>query len=111
MLGRHDEVIRVGVRVVLVAAIVGLMVLVFSGSAYSQELSPSEEAAQLLISSERPSAAARVAEAESLLREEKRRRISAVQVAILGTAWQAFNQASPRRLLKSDPEPLAREDP
>jgi hypothetical protein len=101
MLSRHDEVIRVGVRVVVVAAIVGLVVLLFSGSASSQEFSPSEEAAQLLISSQRPSAAERVEEAESLLREEKRRRISAVQVAILGTAWQAFSQASPRRLLKS----------
>ncbi len=101
MLNKQEEVIRVGVWVVVVAAAVGLMVLLLARSARSQELSQPEDLARWLVSDTRPSAAERLEEAESLLRKDRRRRMASLRVAVVEAAWQVFSQASPRRLLMS----------
>ncbi len=101
MLNKQEEVIRVGVCVVVVAAVVGLMVLLLARSAHSQELSQPEDLARWLVLDTPPSAAERLEEAESLLRKDRRRRMASLHVAVVEAAWQVFSQASPRRLLKS----------
>ncbi len=101
MLSKQEEVIRVGVWVVVVAAVVGLIVLLLAGSARSQELSQPEDLAHWLVSDTPPSAAERLEEAESLLREDRRRRMTSLHIGVVETVWQLFSQASPKRLLKS----------
>ncbi|MCZ6712390.1 MAG: hypothetical protein O7B29_00450 [Deltaproteobacteria bacterium] len=101
MLNKQEEVIRVGVWVVVVAAAVGLIVLLLARSARSQELSQPEDLARWLVSDTPPSAAERLDEAESLLRKDRRRRITSIHLAVVEVAWQVFAQASPGRLLKS----------
>ncbi len=101
MLSKQEEVIRVGVWVVVMAAIVGLVVLLLTGVAYPQEPSQPEDMARLLVPGTGPSAGERLEEAQSLLREDRRRRLSGLHLALIDTAWQAFTQASPKRLLQS----------
>ncbi len=101
MLNKQEEALRVGAWVVVVAAVVGLMVLLLARSARSQELSQPADLARWLVLDTRPSAAERLDEAESLLRKDRRRRMASLHVAVLEAAWQVFSHASPRRLLKS----------
>jgi len=101
MLSKQAEVTRVGVWAVVAAAMSGLLVLFLAGAAYSQEASRPEDVAQWLVPDARPSAAERVEEAQALLREVRRRRVMALHITLVDTAWQVVSQASPKRLLKN----------
>ncbi len=70
MLHKQEEVVRVGIRVVVVAAVVGLIVLLFSGVAYPQELAASRLVEELLIRRAPPAVAERVEAVEALLRAD-----------------------------------------
>ena len=105
----RDQVIRVGIRLVLVAFAAGLLVLAFSGSAFSRELPGSvEEAANLLLSHEPVTAEARVDEAHEILRKETNARLTRMGSACFDLAWRGVTPSSPRRLLDSGKR-LARE--
>ena len=101
MLHKQEEVMRVGIRVVVVAAVVGLIVLLFAEVAYPQELASSKLVKELLIRSAPPTVAEQVEAVETLLRADKRRKTGAIHFALVEAAWQVLNQASPKRLLRS----------
>ena len=98
----RDQLIRVGIRLVLVAFAAGLLVLALSDSALSRELPDSvEEATDLLLSHEPVTAEARVDEAGEILREEKKERLTRMSSALFELAWRGATPGSPRRLLDS----------
>ena len=105
----RDQVIRVGIRLVLVAFAAGLLVLALSGSALSRELPGSvEDTANLLLSHEPVTAEARVDEAHEILREERRERLTRMGSACFDMVWGGVTPGSPKRLLDSGRR-LARE--
>ncbi len=105
----RDQMIRVGIRLVLVAFAAGLLVLALSGSALSQERPGSvEDAAYLLLSHEPVTAEARVDEAHEILREERRERLTRMGSACFDMVWGGVTPGSPKRLLDSGRR-LARE--
>ncbi len=102
MSSERDEVIRVGVRLVVVGVAAGLLVLALSGTALSQELLGSGgPVAGMLASYEPLPPAARIEEAEQLLRDERRERVARASSAALDLVWSAATSGSPRRLLSS----------
>ena len=91
MSSERDEVIRVGVRLVVVGVAAGLLVLALSGTALSQELLGSGgPVAGMLASYEPLPPAARIEEAEQLLRDERRERVARASSAALDLVWSAF---------------------
>ncbi len=102
MASDRDQMIRVGIRVVVVAVAVGLLVLALSGEALSQELPASvSEAAEMLVSSEPLPADVRVDRAERLLREDRNARRSSIGSALFDLVWTGATSGSPRRVIKS----------
>lgn len=98
----RDEVIRVGIRLVLVAFAVGLLLIALSGDALSHEVPGSvREAAEVLVSHAPLSSEARVDEAEQLLGEAKQERLANTGSAVLDLLWRGVLLGSPRRILKS----------
>jgi hypothetical protein len=98
----RDEVIRVGIRLVLVAFAVGLLLIALSGDALSHEVPVSvSEAAEVLVSHAPLSSEARVDEAEQLLGEAKQERLARTGSAVLDLLWRGVSLGSPRRILKS----------
>lgn len=109
MSGERDEVIRVGIRLVVVGVAAGLLVLALSGTALSQELLGSGgPATGMLVSYEPLLPAARIEEAEQLLRDERRERVARAGGAVVDLVWSVATSGSPRRLLSSGKR-LARE--
>jgi hypothetical protein len=105
MFRRQDEVVRVGIGVVLAAALAGLLVLLFHGSASPSELTSAEQeeidrAALMLLRCEIRSADERVAEAESMLRRERDSRLGELVSSIAETGWRGMTGASPTSLAK-----------
>ncbi len=98
----RDQVIRVGVRLVVVGVAVGLLVLALSGEALSHELPASvSAAAEMLVSSEPLPADARVDRAERLLRKDRNERLSSMGSALFDLVWTGATSGSPRRVIKS----------
>jgi len=99
---------RVGIRLVVVAALVGLVVLLLQGSAAAEEPAPFAAVAEALASREPMTPEERVAVAESKLGEERHERMLRGYSRLLEIGWQVLTQASPRRVL-SETRDLARE--
>ena len=105
----RDQVIRVGIRLVLVAFAAGLLVLALSNSAFSRELPESvEEATKLLLAHEPVTAEARVDEAREILRDERQERLTRMGSALFDLGWRGATPGSPKRVLDSGRR-LARE--
>lgn len=107
MLRSWDEVVRVGVRAALAAAVVGLLVLALAGRAHPAEADPSDEVVDMLVDRTPPSADERVAAAEAVLQRYRTRRMARLFGAIADTAWRGVTGASPRSLLKSGRQVLS----
>ena len=98
MLAREEEAVRVGIRVVVVAAVVGLLVLLLHRSASSQE---NDAGMQVITERALPSAAERAREVEGILADHASQRRSDTQLLLFDTAWKAVSGLSPRRALRS----------
>lgn len=102
MHAERDDVIRVGIRLVVVAATVGFLVLALGREARSQEpADPLLEAALSLVPDEPLPPRARVDEAQRLLGDARRQRLADVGGAVLDLAWRGATSGSPRRLLRA----------
>jgi len=91
----QDAVIRVAVRAVVVAAIVGFLVLMFHGRAWAE--TPEDLALKLTsIDAAEQSPAAR---ARALIRQDRRGRWLRIQDRFFETGIRAWTAGSPRRLI------------
>jgi hypothetical protein len=100
MFRRQDEFVRVGVRLVVVMAIVGFLVLLLYGRAYPAEFR-ADELTRLLLNRDPVTPAERVDAARALLRRDRQRGVARVVSAGLDTAWRAATDPSPRGMLRS----------
>jgi hypothetical protein len=96
-----EDAMRVGVRVVIVAAAVALLVLVLTGSARSAEPATGMELVEQLLDDAPVTSREHAAAAEGLLQEQRRARRQQVGQRALELGIRAGLQASPRRLLKT----------
>ncbi len=101
----QDAAVRVAVRVVVVAAVVGWIVLILQGRAFAAE---PEELATLLTEVEVQSEVDRAERAAEALRGERNERLVRLHENLVETGWRAWTGASPRRLL-SGARDIARE--
>jgi len=99
MFADRDKPTRVGIRALVVAALVGLIVLIFNGSAAAEEREQIEAAARTLSEREPMTPAERVEVAESKIGAERKERILRAHSRLLEIGWQVLTQASPRRVL------------
>ena len=83
-----------------VAAIAGLLVLLFQGSAAAAEPS-SSELARVLARRDPLSAGERLATAQSILRAERHSHYRGLASALADTGWSAWQRLSPRGALRS----------
>jgi hypothetical protein len=93
----QDAAVRVAVRIVVVAAVVGWLVLFLQGQVLAGE--PEQELATLLTDVNVQSEGERVELAREALREERNERIVRVHENLVETGWRAWTGTSPRRLL------------
>jgi hypothetical protein len=89
MLHRQEELVRVGVRIVLIAAVVGLLVLLMHGTAYPADERELARAAELLSVREPLTSAERLQEAEATLARERRSRLAGLTTAFARLTWSA----------------------
>ncbi len=90
---------RTAVRVALIAAGVGLLVLLLAPLARSQDVDAGARAAELMLDREPVTTEERVDEARELLERERERRMLRVGEQALELGLSASLRASPRRLL------------
>ena len=95
MSGDQDVAVRVAVRAVIAAAVAGLLVLLFQGRAWAD--TPQELAEQLANSTQLETAP--LAQAEELLKAERRDHWMQLHESVLETGLRFFGSASPRRFL------------
>jgi hypothetical protein len=107
MFAECDQPTRVGIRALVVAALVGLIVLIFNGSAAAQD-EQIQQAAQTLSDREPMTPSERVEVAESKIGAERKERLLRAHARLLEIGWQVLTQASPRRVL-SETRDLAKE--
>jgi hypothetical protein len=93
----HDELRRMGVLLVMVAAVVGLAVLMLGRRASSQELPPEDLLHSALIAPELYDAEDRLQHAEAALRAERQRRM----VKLMDLGLRAATHASPLRVART----------
>jgi hypothetical protein len=98
-----DRALKSGVRVAVVAAVVGLLVLLLARAARSQEASPdaSGAVAEDLLDPGTRTSAERAQTAHRILAEDRRARMGRAAYELLHVGLRASIQASPRRLLGS----------
>jgi len=101
MLGDRDRVMRVGVWVVIVAAVAGLLALVFSATARADQPVRVTQVDAVLLDRTPISPLERFDSARELLRAEDRERRWSLWSATVKTGWQLWSQISPRQLLRS----------
>jgi len=101
MLGDRDRVMRVGIWVIVVAAVAGLLALVFSAKAWADQPDRMMRVDSLLLDRTPISSHERFDAARELLRAEDRERRWALWEASLRTGWQFWGQGSPGQLLRS----------
>ncbi len=92
---RHEDAIRLGIRILVAAALAGLVVLLFQGRARSAELI-SEGTLETLLDSPLASSTARLEEAEALLQRDRRHRWETALRQALEVAWTAGSDRSVR---------------
>ena len=95
MPGRHDDAVRVGVRILVAAAIAGLVVLLLHGRAGAAEMA-SDAIFETLLAAPGVPPAERLEEAQSRLQADRRGRWEAALRSVLQTAWSA-SQGNPIR--------------
>ncbi len=100
MLTRQDEVVRVGVCLVLVSAIVGLIVLLFSGNACAAEQATPRNATDVLMKQAPVSASEHLIEAEELLRVDRTERRNRLWMEVVEQGWRTASSMSPNRLYR-----------
>ncbi|MEE8557482.1 MAG: hypothetical protein V3T14_06305 [Myxococcota bacterium] len=98
MFRRHDEAIRVGVRLLIAAALAGLLVLLLQGRAHSAEL-PTDGPVEMLLDSSGLGEGSPLEEASAILKRERRGRFEAAFREVLDLAWKAGSRRSVRGLL------------
>ena len=98
---REEELVRVGVRLVLIAAVVGLLVLLLHGTAYPAEDLDEYEAAQMLLVRDPLTSTERVEQAEQMLRSDRRNRIAITASAFAETVSRGLSLASPTAIYKT----------
>jgi hypothetical protein len=101
----QDAAVRVAVRIVVVAAVVGWLALILQGRAFASE---PEELATQLTEVQIQSEAERAERAQEALRRERNERLVRLHENLVETGWRAWTGASPRRLL-SGARDVARE--
>jgi hypothetical protein len=90
---RHEEAIRLGIRVLVAAALTGLVVLLLEGRAHSAEM-VSDGTFETLLDSPLASSSARLEEAEELLERGRRRQWEKALRQVLEVAWTTGSERS-----------------
>jgi hypothetical protein len=98
MFRKHDDAIRIGVRILVVAAVVGLLVLLLQGRAHSAEVLP-ESTLEVLLEPTLTTPAARVEQAEGILERDRRHRWGSAVRQTLEVAWKTAHRHSVKSLL------------
>lgn len=101
MAGSLEEVLRVGVRLVIVALVAGLLVLLFNPVARSAEVRTPNAHEALLLEPARPlTPEERVQAAQTLLSDDRRRKTGSLAAHVINLGIRAAGQVSPRRVLR-----------
>jgi hypothetical protein len=102
MLRSHDEVVRVGMRVAIVIAIVAFLVLLLNGTAYPADANALRSPAtvgtveRILLERDALSSQERVAEVRALLDRERRSRLAGLARAVTAAGLRIASSSSPR---------------